>query len=144
MSDQIEITVRLGSFLCIFLLMTFWEVLSPRRQLAVRKRHRWASNLSLVALNTVLVRLIIPITTVGAAIAADARGWGLLQLIDLEAKKGDEAHCRDAHNELRPIFLLFIAETHTMSCDPFFSYCLRQWWVIAKWVSRFPEPIQRQ
>ena len=82
MSDQIEITVRLGSFLCIFLLMTFWEVLSPRRQLAVRKRHRWASNLSLVALNTVLVRLIIPITTVGAAIAADARGWGLLQLID--------------------------------------------------------------
>ena len=105
MSDQFEITVRMGSFLCIFLLMTFWEVLSPRRQLAVRKRHRWASNLSLVALNTVLVRLIIPITTVGAAIAADARGWGLLQLIDLEAKKGDEAHCRDAHNELRPIFL---------------------------------------
>ena len=106
MSDQIEITVRLGSFLCIFLLMTFWEVLSPRRQLAVGKRPRWASNLGLVALNTVLVRLIIPITTVGAAIAADARGWGLLQLIDLEAKKGDEAHCRDAHNELRPIFLL--------------------------------------
>ena len=82
MSDQIDITVRLGSFLCIFLLMMLWEVLTPRRQLTVRKGPRWASNLGLVALNTVLVRLIIPITTVGAAIAADARGWGLLQLID--------------------------------------------------------------
>ena len=79
MSDQIEITVRLGSFLCIFLLMTLWEVLTPRRQLTVRKGPRWASNLGLVALNTVLVRLIIPITSVGVARA----GPGIHRTIEL-------------------------------------------------------------
>lgn len=82
MSGQFEITLRLGSFLCIFLLMMFWEVLTPRRRLTVRKGPRWASNLGLVALNTVLLRLIVPITSVGAAIAVHARGWGLMQLID--------------------------------------------------------------
>ncbi len=82
MSGQIEITVRLGFFLGVLLLMAIWETLAPRRLLTVRKAPRWASNLGLVALNVMLVRLIVPITAVGAAIVAESRGWGLLHQVN--------------------------------------------------------------
>lgn len=82
MSGQFEITVRLGFFVGVLLLMTLWEVLAPRRQLTVRKAPRWASNLGLAVLNVVLSRLLMPISVVGAAIFVESRGWGLLHLVD--------------------------------------------------------------
>jgi sterol desaturase/sphingolipid hydroxylase (fatty acid hydroxylase superfamily) len=85
MSGQFEITVRLGFFLGVLLLMALWEVLAPRRPLTVRKAPRWASNLGLVALNVILVRWTVPITAVGAAFVAESRGWGLLHLVDWPA-----------------------------------------------------------
>ncbi len=39
---------------------------------------RWANNLGLVALNTVLVRLLFPAAAVGMAAFAAGQGWGLL------------------------------------------------------------------
>lgn len=62
--------------------MVLWEALLPRRSLLVQKPWRWASNLGLVGLNAVLARAVIPITTVAAAWLAEARGWGLLHLVD--------------------------------------------------------------
>ena len=82
MSGQIEITVRLGFFLGVLLIMAFWELLAPRRSLTVRKAPRWVSNLGLVALNVMLVRMVVPITAAGAALVAESRGWGLLHLVN--------------------------------------------------------------
>lgn len=82
MTDQIEITLRLGFFLGVLLIMAIWEVLAPRRPLTVRKAPRWSSNLGLVVLNAVLARWMTPITAVGAALIAESRGWGLLHLVD--------------------------------------------------------------
>ena len=82
MSGQIEITVRLGFFLGVLLIMAFWELLAPRRSLTVRKAPRWVSNLGLVALNVMLVRMVVLITAAGAALVAESRGWGLLHLVN--------------------------------------------------------------
>jgi sterol desaturase/sphingolipid hydroxylase (fatty acid hydroxylase superfamily) len=82
MSDQLEITVRLGFFGGVLLVMTLWELRAPRRPLTVSKAPRWASNLGLVVLNVLLARLLVPITAVDAAIVAQSRGWGLLHLVD--------------------------------------------------------------
>src|SRR6266581_3046673 len=38
---------------------------------------RWSSNLGIVVLDTVLVRILVPATGVGIAFLAEARGWGL-------------------------------------------------------------------
>jgi sterol desaturase/sphingolipid hydroxylase (fatty acid hydroxylase superfamily) len=81
MSEQIEIAVRLSCFGGVLLLMTLWEMLAPRRVLSVRKGPRWASNLSLVMLNIVLARVLIPITAVGAAVVAQKHGCGLLHQV---------------------------------------------------------------
>src|SRR5690606_40054059 len=71
-----EAIIRLGSFVGIFLVMAAWEVLAPRRTRTLSRLVRWTNNLGLVALNTVVVRLIFPAAAVGMAAYASARDWG--------------------------------------------------------------------
>lgn len=73
-----EPAIRLVFFFGIFAVMALWEVLAPRRALTVGKAVRWVNNLGLVALNTVLLRLLFPAAAVGMAVLAADRGWGLL------------------------------------------------------------------
>jgi sterol desaturase/sphingolipid hydroxylase (fatty acid hydroxylase superfamily) len=72
-----EAAIRLGSFFGIFALMAVLEIVAPRRALSVPKSGRWAANLGLVALNTVVVRLVFPAAGVGMAAFAAANGWGM-------------------------------------------------------------------
>ena len=73
-----EPAIRLGFFVGIFTLVALWEVLSPRRALTLSRALRWSSNLGLVVLNTVLLRLLFPAAAVGVAAFCAANGWGLL------------------------------------------------------------------
>jgi len=73
-----ELVIRLGFFFGIFALMTMWEVLAPRRVEPVLRVVRWPSNMSIVALNTLLVRLVFPMTAVGLALIEEQHDWGLL------------------------------------------------------------------
>ena len=73
-----EATLRLAAFFGIFALMALWELRAPRRALTVSKALRWGSNLGLLVLNTILLRLLFPVAAVGLAATAAAQGWGLL------------------------------------------------------------------
>jgi sterol desaturase/sphingolipid hydroxylase (fatty acid hydroxylase superfamily) len=73
-----ETTIRLGCFVGVFGAMACWELLAPRRPLSVRKSPRWVSNLALVALNVILVRVLLPLTALGTAVVTTEQGWGLL------------------------------------------------------------------
>lgn len=76
-----EPIIRLSAFAGIFAVMALWEVLAPARPLGNARRVRWTNNLGLVALNTVVLRLIFPTAAVGAALLAQERGWGLLNAL---------------------------------------------------------------
>ena len=78
-----EPAIRLGFFLGIFGLVALWEIAAPRRMLSRPRWLRWYSNIGIVALNTVLVRLIFPLAPVGLALLAAERGWGLFNLVTL-------------------------------------------------------------
>ena len=80
-----EAALRLGSFIGIFAVMALWELLAPRRVLTVGKAIRWANNLGLVALNTLLLRLLFPAAAVGMAALANDQGWGLLNHFQVPA-----------------------------------------------------------
>jgi len=69
--------IRLGCFLGVLVAMAAWEMLAPRRDLTAGKPLRWLSNLGLVAINSLLVRLVAPLGVVGAALLAREHGWGL-------------------------------------------------------------------
>ena len=80
-----EAAIRLGFFIGIFVIMALWELLAPRRVLTAGKAVRWAHNLGLVALNTLLLRLVFPAAAVGMAALANDQGWGLLNHFQVAA-----------------------------------------------------------
>lgn len=80
---DMEPAIRLGFFLGVFAIMGGWEVLAPRRRRSVSRWVRWPSNLGIVAVNTLLLRVLIPTAAVGLALTGEARGWGLLNALAL-------------------------------------------------------------
>lgn len=76
-----EPIVRLSAFASIFSVMALWEVLAPRRRQAVTRARRWPSNLGIVALDTLFVRILFPTTAVGLALLAETKGWGLFHVL---------------------------------------------------------------
>ncbi len=80
---DMEPAIRLGAFLGVFAIMAGWEALLPRRARSVSRWVRWPSNLGIVAVNTLLLRVLIPTAAVGLALTGEARGWGLLNALAL-------------------------------------------------------------
>ncbi len=78
-----EPAIRLTAFLGVFAAMATWEALAPRRRRAFGRLARWPSNIGIVALNTIVLRLLFPTAAVGFALLAEARGWGLLNVVAL-------------------------------------------------------------
>ena len=76
-------TIRLSAFLGIFVIMTVWEIVAPRRILSFSRLKRWPNNIAIVVLNTVVVRLIFPTAAIGVAVAANANGWGLFNVVSI-------------------------------------------------------------
>ena len=69
-----EAAIRLGFFLGIFALMAVWEAIAPRRARTFSRLTRWPGNLGIVALNTLLIRVLFPVAAVGLAV--DCCLWG--------------------------------------------------------------------
>ena len=78
-----EAGIRLAFFVGTFAAMAVWELLAPRRAPTVSKALRWANNIGLVALNTLLLRLLFPAAAVGLAWSAQGMGWGLFNRLGL-------------------------------------------------------------
>ncbi|MDX8411277.1 MAG: sterol desaturase family protein, partial [Mariprofundaceae bacterium] len=80
---EAEATVRLSVLFGMLAAMAIWETVAPKRRQQIPKARRWMANLGIVALNTLLLRLLMPASTMGAAALAEAEGWGMFHLIDL-------------------------------------------------------------
>jgi sterol desaturase/sphingolipid hydroxylase (fatty acid hydroxylase superfamily) len=80
-----EPIVRFIVFGAVLGAMAAWELAAPRRKQELGRKTRWPGNLGIVLLDTLLVRLIFPMGAVAAALAAENRGWGLFNAIDLPA-----------------------------------------------------------
>jgi sterol desaturase/sphingolipid hydroxylase (fatty acid hydroxylase superfamily) len=76
-----EFSIRLYSYLAIFIVMALWEWCTPRRPLHVSKGRRWFMNLAISIIDTALVRVLFPVAAVGAALFAADNGWGLFNYV---------------------------------------------------------------
>lgn len=83
-----ESGVRLGAFGLVFLSLAILELWSPRLERAelvgAYKAKRWFTNLSLVVLSSVVLRIVLPITALGAAMVAEQKQWGLFHLVEID------------------------------------------------------------
>jgi len=75
--------IRIGVFAGVLAIMATLEALLPRKKRTQGRGHRWFANLGLVAIDSVTVRLLGPITALGAAEFASGKGWGLFAFVDL-------------------------------------------------------------
>lgn len=73
-----EPLIRLAIFAGILALMAGLEAWLPRRQRSAGRWLRWPSNLGVVVVDSVVVRLVFPTAAVGLALALEGRGVGLL------------------------------------------------------------------
>ena len=78
-----EIVIRFGFFIGIFAFVAICELIAPRRILTTPKSGRWRDNLAIVFINSVMVRLLIPITPVAVALLLQERNWGLLNFMNI-------------------------------------------------------------
>jgi sterol desaturase/sphingolipid hydroxylase (fatty acid hydroxylase superfamily) len=78
-----EAAVRLAFFFGILSLIAVFEIVAPRRPLTTSKLSRWFRNLGVVAISTVLVRIVFPISAVQLALWAGQKGWGIFNAVDL-------------------------------------------------------------
>jgi len=77
--------IRLVAFALVLAALAAWELRMPRRVRLIGRGARWPGNLGVVALDTVLVRTLLPTTAVGIALLCETHGWGLLQIAGLPA-----------------------------------------------------------
>jgi sterol desaturase/sphingolipid hydroxylase (fatty acid hydroxylase superfamily) len=81
-----ETALRLAAFVAVFALMALLELIIPKRRLVADKARRWATNLAIITVDSLLVRLMgslaIPIAAVAAAFYAEKNGIGLFNLLD--------------------------------------------------------------
>lgn len=75
--------LRVAAFAAVLAAMAAWELASPRRRQQIGRLARWPSNLAVVALGAVLLRLVVPTAAVGLAVLGEERGWGLLPALGL-------------------------------------------------------------
>lgn len=84
-----EATVRLAAFLGIFTIMAIYELWSPRLERAemagALKSRRWLTNLSMVIISSICLRIIFPAAAVGTALWTQSAGYGLFN--NFEAPK---------------------------------------------------------
>jgi sterol desaturase/sphingolipid hydroxylase (fatty acid hydroxylase superfamily) len=75
-----EQLVRIGAFILMFATMATWEVFAPRRALTLPKTQRWANNLALLVINSIIVRALFPVAAVGFAVFAETHSMGVLNI----------------------------------------------------------------
>jgi sterol desaturase/sphingolipid hydroxylase (fatty acid hydroxylase superfamily) len=80
-----ELSIRLAAFGGVFAVMAIWEFIGPRRKQTIGRGWRWPGNLGVVAVDTLLVRVLFPTTAVGLALVAETRGFGLFNAVALPA-----------------------------------------------------------
>lgn len=82
-----EPAIRIGAFASVFAIMAVLELVSPRlsrpQMVGSLKMQRWFTNLSIVVLSTVLLRIVFPVAAVGTALYAEANGFGLFHMLDV-------------------------------------------------------------
>ncbi len=85
---QNESLLRLTLFLTVLILMMVLETLFPKKGRTQKRKDRWVSNLLLVGLGSLALRVLFPVLAVGVAFTAHSKGWGLLNMFDIPVWAG--------------------------------------------------------
>lgn len=72
-----EAFIRVASFVGILMVLLLWESFFQRKERVDSRTIRSVKNLGLVLINTLILRLLIPVLPATFAVFVNSRGWGL-------------------------------------------------------------------
>ncbi|NVK37745.1 MAG: sterol desaturase family protein [Gammaproteobacteria bacterium] len=75
-----EAQVRSGFFCSLLILFMLLEAKFPKRVRRHSRKSRWTANIGLVFVNSITIRLVMPLATIGVAQYAQAQGFGLFNM----------------------------------------------------------------
>lgn len=78
-----EATWRLSVFVGVLVIMVAWELLAPKRHNRFPRKVRWPSNLGLIFIGTLVMRVVAPLGLTGVALWAAQSSVGLLNLTEV-------------------------------------------------------------
>ena len=77
-----ETVLRLGIFLSALILFSALEALFPRRLRKLPRQERWLTHLGITIIDSLVIRLLGPLTAIAVAIWASGKGIGLFNVLD--------------------------------------------------------------
>ena len=79
-----ETQIRLVSFISVFAVMAIWELIAPYRRLRYTRLQRWPHQLTLIVINSIVLKLLFPVAAIGSALWAASEGFGIMNMASLE------------------------------------------------------------
>ena len=76
--------IRIGIFLLLLIFLIIWESIKPDHKLFVSRKERWISNLIVVFLNNIIIRIIFPYSAILFSDIVIENKWGLLQIYNIK------------------------------------------------------------
>lgn len=77
-----ENLIRTGTFITMVCVMLLLEALFPRKTRTQPRQGRWLTNLGIVVLDSIALRLLVPLLAIEVADQMAARHWGLFNQLD--------------------------------------------------------------
>ena len=78
-----EVQIRIIYFVFILCAVAVWEIVAPRRRLTVSKPKRWFNNLTIIFLNSMVVKVLFPVAAIGVAVVTETHGKGFFTILHL-------------------------------------------------------------
>jgi len=75
--------IRLAAFVGLLLVFGLAEAIFPRRRRQLSRRDRWPSAFAIIVLNGMVLRMLVPLATVGLALRLEAAPSGLVPMLGL-------------------------------------------------------------
>ncbi len=79
---NVDLIIRITTFVGIFAIMAVWEMMASRRQWHTAKAKRWVINLAMVGFNSFFTRALFASGAFGAAVLAGQKEVGLFHQLD--------------------------------------------------------------
>ncbi|MEE9319615.1 MAG: sterol desaturase family protein [Granulosicoccus sp.] len=76
-----EIVIRLGAFASVLVALAVLEASLPRKKRRHPRAGRWVTNLLLVVIDNIALRIFVPVSAMTAAVYFESKGWGLFNLL---------------------------------------------------------------
>lgn len=76
-----ESSIRVTIFVAVLVCMIVLEAIFPKRQRIEPRSKRWLTNVGLILIDSIVLRIVLPVLAVSVAMTAEEQGWGLFNLI---------------------------------------------------------------